>query len=286
MDLFVTVMTALSSLFFGLWALFALLGAARIRDTAGIAVEAGVRPSILIPAGAFILGLFSRLRPERAVYRFIPGCGGRIERDFVSFCALGCGLSGAMIASAAGFLVCALTDDPALLLPAAAAAAALLVAPFYSVRKKAADRRRRIASGMPAVISETVLFQRAGIPIIETWRMIAERTQGPLGDEMKLACESVRNGAAPSEAFAEFARRCDEKTASRYAWTVSRNLQKGDAGLADLLTDYGREIREERRARAKRLAGAASGALVVPLVLMFVGILLLIVLPLLGGDLL
>ncbi len=285
MNLFITVMAALSSLLSGIWAAFSIVGASKIKDTAKIAVAAGVRPALLIPAGAFLLGLFPRLRPERAFHRLIPGGGGRIERDYISYCALGCGISGVMLSLSAGFLVCALTADTALLLPAFAAAAALFAAPFYSVRKKASERRRRIAADMPAVISETVLFQRAGIPLIETWRMIAERTQGPLGDEMKLAYESIRNGEAPSEAFAEFAGRCDEKTASRYAWTVSRNLSKGDRGLADLLTDYGREIREERRARAKRLAGAASGALVLPLVMMFIGILLLIVIPLLGGDL-
>ncbi|MBO7376884.1 MAG: type II secretion system F family protein, partial [Clostridia bacterium] len=153
-------------------------------------------------------------------------------------------------------------------------------------RKKAADKRREIGGAMPAMITKTVLFLRAGLTVAESWRMISEKTGGVLGEEMRRTSEEIKNGASLQDAFTAFAVRCDEKTAARFSWLISRNLLKGDGGLSEVLADFGNEIWEERKALARERGGAASNALVLPLIIIFIGILIQIAVPLLGGNVL
>jgi len=285
MDIRIAILTGVSAVLAGLWPAAAFFGMRRYRDVIPEAERRGVIPALLIPAGVFAAGLFSRFRPERVFRGFVPAGEGPETRDFLSFCVLGCGISGLWLALSAGFMITAVTADFVLLLPTFAAAGLLFWMPAASVRKKAEKRRKLICAGMPSVIAGTVLFQRAGLTVTESWRTVAEKTGGPLGEEMRRTYESIKNGLSPSDALAEFAVRCDEKTASRFAWLLGRNLIKGDANLPDVLTDFSREIREERKARARSLGGAASNALVLPLMLIFIGILMLVAIPLFGGNL-
>ena len=62
-----------------------------------------------------------------------------------------------------------------------------------------------------------------------------------------------------------------------------QNLQKGSAEVADFLRDMSKEAWEEKKNFVKRKGETASAKLVFPIGLIFVGVLIIIIVPMFGA---
>ena len=89
----------------------------------------------------------------------------------------------------------------------------------------------------------------------------------------------MQNGVPEWEAYRNFADRCALKEVRRFASTMIQNLQKGNAEIAFFLRDMSNEMWEEKKHLVKRKGEAANSKLLLPIAMIFIGILIMIMVP-------
>lgn len=164
-------------------------------------------------------------------------------------------------------------------------AAALLLTVFYAgdreLDKKIKKRNFYIQYDFPDFLNKLVLLINAGMTVPRAWEKIVRDRQSltPLYEELSITYLEIRNGKPEMAAYEDFARRCRVKEITKFVTLIIQNLRKGSGELVPLLKLQSNECWELRKNMARRLGEEASTKLVLPLMIMFVGILVIVMLP-------
>lgn len=157
---------------------------------------------------------------------------------------------------------------------------------FYEeeqVNNKISDRRDELLADFPQVLSKLTLLVNSGMVMRDAWAKVAATGERAIYQEMKITMQEFHNGVSELEAYRNFADRCAIKEIRRFSSTMIQNLQKGNAEIAFFLREMADEMWEEKKHLAKRKGEAANAKLMIPTALIFVGILIMIMVPAFGG---
>ncbi len=141
------------------------------------------------------------------------------------------------------------------------------------------ERRDELLSDFPQMLSKLTLLVNSGMIMREAWVKIAYGGERVLYCEMQLTAKEMQNGVSDLDAFRNFAERCAIKEIKRFSSTMIQNLQKGNAELAYFLREMSDEMWEEKKHIVKRKGEAANSKLLMPIGMIFVGILIMIIVP-------
>jgi tight adherence protein C len=141
------------------------------------------------------------------------------------------------------------------------------------------QRHQRILREFATVLSKMSLLVNAGITATDAFERVAKSNDGILYKEMQRAAAEVENGRSISDALDEFAFRCGCKEVRKFVSLYKQNLVKGGPEFPILLQDMADTAWEERKARARLLGAAAEQKLLVPIMLMFIGVLIMVIVP-------
>lgn len=146
---------------------------------------------------------------------------------------------------------------------------------------KTKRRYESIRADFPDMVSKLVLLVNAGMTINRAWEKICAETQkqSPLYQELRTTYIQIQGGKSEGEAYEEFARRCGVREITKFVALIIQNLKKGSDDTVPLLRLQAEECWELRKMRAKQLGEEASAKLLIPMMIMFVGILIIVVLP-------
>jgi tight adherence protein C len=151
---------------------------------------------------------------------------------------------------------------------------------IYDVISKRAGSIRR---DIPEILTELALLVNAGMVLRNAWRKASLSGEGVLHMEMRRAVEHIDNGIPETEAYREFAGRCGDRYLDRIISAMLQNLKKGNRELVEFLSETSSECWEERKQSVLRKGEEASTKMLLPIGLMFLGILLMIMLPIMGS---
>ena len=141
------------------------------------------------------------------------------------------------------------------------------------------ERRDNILSSMPQMLSKLTLLGNSGMIVREAWEKVAYGGSGALYEEMQLTVKEMQNGISDLDAYRNFADRCSLKEVRRFASTMIQNLSKGNAELSYFLKEMSEEMWEEKKHLVKRKGEAANSKLLMPTAMIFIGILVMIIVP-------
>lgn len=141
------------------------------------------------------------------------------------------------------------------------------------------ERRDEILADMPQMLSKMTLLVNSGMVLRDAWIKIAFGSERRLYKEMQLAVQEMQNGIPETDAYRNFAERCSIKQARRVASTIIQNKLKGNQELAFFLKEMSNEMWEEKKHLAKRKGEAANSKLMIPTAMIFIGILMMIMVP-------
>lgn len=164
-------------------------------------------------------------------------------------------------------------------------ASAVLVIVFYAADRELDERIRKrnfyIQYDFPDFLNKLVLLINAGMTVPRAWEKIVRdrKNMTPLYEELNITYIEIRNGKSEMAAYEDFARRCRVKEITKFITAIIQNLRKGNSELVPLLKLQANECWQLRKNMAKRLGEEASTKLVLPLMVMFVGILVIVMLP-------
>lgn len=151
------------------------------------------------------------------------------------------------------------------------------------IEEMADYKRNRMISELPVVISKLVLLVGAGLTLRNAWEQIANDGEGQIYEEMKKVVEDKENGATDELAFGNFANRSEDKNLKKFAVAMVQNLQKGNAEQISFLRDMSTQMWDMKKKLIMKKLEDAKSLMIVPLFMIFIGILIMIIAPMLGS---
>lgn len=151
------------------------------------------------------------------------------------------------------------------------------------ITEKITFRTDSILCSFSEVLSKLALLVNAGMIINEAWEKVAITGEGVLYEEMRLAVEEMRNGTSEFDAYMNFSQRCSNPEVTKFTSTLVQNLQKGNKELVEFLKQFSNESWTEKKHYALRKGEEASGKLLIPIAIMFLGLMLMIMIPMMSN---
>lgn len=141
------------------------------------------------------------------------------------------------------------------------------------------QRRDDLLTDLPQMLSKLTLLVNSGMVMRDAWVKVAEGEDRILYQEMRITAQEMKNGVSDYEAYRNFADRCSIKEIRRFSSTMIQNMQKGNSEIAYFLKEMSDEMWEEKKHLVKRKGEAANSKLLIPTAMIFIGILILVMVP-------
>lgn len=208
---------------------------------------------------------------------------GKKESRKIAVYDLGAELSYVMVFLPLVLLLTVIAGDTSVLFIGMALIIFLIVYMEYDKANKLAKRHETIEREFPHMVSQMALLVNAGMPLREALVKSAAKSSGILSQEMKVLVDDMENGIPDYVALDQFAVRCGVESVRKFSSLVSQNIKKGSAELADSLLSLSSEIWRNRVSSVRIEGEKASTRLLLPILIIFAGILMMVVVPMLSG---
>lgn len=182
-----------------------------------------------------------------------------------------------------GILLYGITDEPMCLIFALIILLFLVLYIEYDKQNRVEKRRSEIIRSFPHVLSQMALLINAGMPLREALQMASAGKTDVLGNEMKILLDDMKNGIPEYEALRRFSDRCGVDSIRKFASLVIQNVRKGSNELAGALLEMSNEIWRARVGEVKEEGEKASAKLMIPILIIFMGIIMMVVVPIFSG---
>lgn len=226
-------------------------------------------------------------RHNNQVYQKVLELRGPKEAEFYHYIHKGYRLAAAILAAAGASLVGMIlvmqgsADGSWLTLAAIAASVGVPFLVDTSLDGDIKKRRLAIQMEFPEFVNKLTLLVNAGMTISKAWEKIINENKREhiLYDEMRYALAQIKAGKPEGMAYEEFARRCHVKEVTKFVSVIVMNLRRGGSEVVPVLREQGNECWEMRKNAAKELGEQASTKILIPMMIMFLGIVLIVVTP-------
>ena len=133
----------------------------------------------------------------------------------------------------------------------------------------------------PEFVNKLTLLVNAGMTISRAWEKIINENKKNhiLYSEMQYALMEIKAGKPERIAYEEFARRCRVKEVTKFVSVIVMNLRRGGGEVIPVLREQGNECWEMRKNAARQLGEEAGTKILIPLMIMFLGIVLVVATP-------
>ncbi len=151
--------------------------------------------------------------------------------------------------------------------PLAALAVAVLASFIPDVRldAKARQRQRQIAQELPDALDLLSITVEAGLGLEQAISIVADRLQGPLGDELRRLLREVELGVGRRNALALLRQRTDVRELSSFVVALLQADALGMA-VAEVLRSQAHQVRVARRQRAREAASKTPVKILFPMI--------------------
>ena len=146
-------------------------------------------------------------------------------------------------------------------------------------KEKVDKKTESILNDFADAVSKLALLVNAGSIMREAWEKVAYTGDTELYREMQRVCIDIQNGVSEIDAYSEFGTRCTAPEIKKFVSTIIQGLIKGNAELVEMIKQQSREIWDARRNRVRQEGEKASSKLLVPIMIMFIGIIIIVVVP-------
>ncbi len=144
-------------------------------------------------------------------------------------------------------------------------------------------RAEEIENQFPQVVSKMALLTVAGMEVNQAWKLACSNDKGILYSEMRRVLIDLDNNVSPVEAYSKFITRCNNNYTTKLGTAIIQNVSKGNAEIVKLFRTLNDESWLEHKHNARRKGEAIQSKLLIPTLLMFLGIIILVIVPVMSG---
>ncbi len=157
------------------------------------------------------------------------------------------------------------------------------VAAYYyygnATKKRILKRSEEMLRDFSNVVSKLALLTNAGMIMREAWEEVAYTGETTLYKEMQSTVDEMNNGVSEVDALFNFGTRCIIPEIKKFTSTIIQGMIKGNSELIYMLQDQSKEVWAAKKQDVKRQGEKAASKLLIPILIMFVGILIMILIP-------
>ncbi len=151
---------------------------------------------------------------------------------------------------------------------------------FVTLPKIKIDKRsEELITDYAEVVSNLALLTNAGMILRDAWTEVAYASNDEFYLEMQKVVEDLNNGIGETQAYTDFGVRCVIPEAKKFASTIIQGIQKGNKELSKNLQEQSAEVWEAKKQLVKRKGEKAANRLVIPVFIMFIGIIIMVIIP-------
>ncbi len=147
------------------------------------------------------------------------------------------------------------------------------------INDRISKRSQEMISDFSEVVSKLALLTNAGMIMREAWEYVANTGNTMIYQEMKRTVNEMNNGVSETEAFREFGNRCVLPEIKKFTATVIQGMIKGNSELVLMLQQQSSEVWNGKKQSVKQLGEAAESKLMLPMCIMFIGVIVMVVVP-------
>ncbi len=157
------------------------------------------------------------------------------------------------------------------------------IVPITYVRRTGRLRLDRIERALPDVIDLVVVSVEAGQGFAQAMKTASERTEGPLGEELRLTLQEQRFGLPMDRALENLNTRADTTNMRTFVRGVVQGERLG-VSIGQIMRNISREMRLRRKSAAEERAQKTMVKIIFPLVFLILPSLFIVLLgPALWG---
>jgi tight adherence protein C len=136
--------------------------------------------------------------------------------------------------------------------------------PSTSVKRRGRKRLEEIDAELPELIDLMIATIESGMAFGASLGLVADRLQGPLGDEVRLTGRQQNLGISTAQALEDMLERCDTPSMAAFVRTVVRGESMG-LSIAPILRELTQDMRRRRRQAAQERMHKAPVKILFPL---------------------
>ncbi|MGH2915653.1 MAG: type II secretion system F family protein [Solirubrobacteraceae bacterium] len=129
------------------------------------------------------------------------------------------------------------------------------IVPSFVIHRRGGSRLDEIDRHLPELIDVLIATVEAGMGFAASLNLVAERFQGPIGEELKLTMKRQSLGMTIQQALGEFVERCDTPSLRAFVRTAARGESLGVSigpVLRELSSDQRRRHRQAAREKMQK----------------------------------
>jgi tight adherence protein C len=158
-----------------------------------------------------------------------------------------------------------------------AAAALAWFGPALLVGTRAQRRMDRVDRDLPELIDLLIATIEAGLGFAGSLQIVADRFEGPLGQELRLTLREQNMGLSTERALENLLERCETPSVRAFVRAISQGESLG-VSIGAMLRNLAAETRKRRKQRANEQVQKAPVKMLFPLVFMVFPALLIVLL--------
>lgn len=188
-------------------------------------------------------------------------------------------LSMGMLCCAVLMLLAGMIPDMTLILFLMALITAVLPGYVFinNLAEKISTRRDESARAFPDAISKLALIVNSGVIMHEAWALVAYGNTGVFYELMQQSCKEMENGKSDVDAILSFGYQTDSDEIKKFTSMLAQSIERGGGELPFFLNNQSRELWAHHRQAMLQKGEQAASALLMPIALMFVGVMLLVI---------
>jgi len=160
-------------------------------------------------------------------------------------------------------------------------AVVMAIVPGYvfigNVADKVKVRREACEKEFPNAISKLALIVNSGVIIHDAWEMVANGNEGVFYSIMQQSCDEMRNGKSDIAAILDFGDTTNSEEIKKFTSAMAQSIERGGGELPIFLENQSRELWAHHRQLMLQKGEKAASALLMPIAVMFAGVMLIVV---------
>lgn len=217
--------------------------------------------------------LGSKLREDTTLYY------GKKFSEFYARAIWAQTLSFALLSISLLFLVAGLFEGDTCVFFALVGVVAAALAVYYFLgytANKLKTRREECEIELPNAISKMALLVNSGATMHDAWKIVAYGKEGTFYGLMQNACEAMDNGQTEIEAIYGFGVASNSQNVKKFVTALIQSIERGGGELSSFLANQSSELWGQNRQRLLQKGEQAASALLMPIALMFAGVMLIV----------
>lgn len=154
-----------------------------------------------------------------------------------------------------------------------------------NMKNTLSKRTEECESQLPEVVSTMAVLVNSGMVLREAWNMVAENGSGAFYELMRKTSENMKNGYSDMDAIFLFGKSTNSTEIKKFTSALIQSMEKGGAELSTFLARQSSELWNAKKQRMLQSGEKAAGKLLMPIVLIFVGVIIIVMTAAFAGSL-